>query len=100
MHPVTAKSDKGDHWQVHIRKGNDSFGLIKANPLFNWTEEQVWDYLKEKNIPYNTLQDQGFRSIGCALCTRAVGENDDIRAGRWWWEEPEHKECGLHKRKR
>lgn len=72
-------------------------GLIKINPLLNWTEKQVWDYIKQHNIPYNVLHDQGFPSIGCQPCTRAVKPGEDIRAGRWWWETPEQKECGLHK---
>jgi phosphoadenosine phosphosulfate reductase len=71
-------------------------GMIKLNPLIDWTEEQVWAYIEEKNIPYNKLHDQGFPSIGCQPCTRAVQEGEDVRAGRWWWEMPEHKECGLH----
>jgi len=75
--------------------GNDT---IKINPLWNWTETQVWQFVKEHDIPYNQLHDQGFRSIGCQPCTRAIGTNDDVRAGRWWWEEPEHRECGLHNR--
>ena len=72
--------------------------LIKINPLIDWTETQVWDYIKEKNIPYNKLHDQGFPSIGCQPCTRAVQPGEDLRAGRWWWESPENKECGLHKK--
>jgi phosphoadenosine phosphosulfate reductase len=70
--------------------------LIKVNPLFDWTEKQVWDYIKENNVPYNALHDRGFPSIGCQPCTRAVAEGDDVRAGRWWWEAKENKECGLH----
>jgi phosphoadenosine phosphosulfate reductase len=73
-------------------------GLIKLNPLINWSEKQVWDYIKTHQIPYNALHDQGFPSIGCQPCTRAVKPGEDVRAGRWWWEEPEHKECGLHRR--
>ncbi len=73
-------------------------GKIKVNPLVDWTEEDVWNYIKENNIPYNKLHDCGFPSIGCQPCTRAVKPGEDIRAGRWWWEEPEHKECGLHSR--
>jgi phosphoadenosine phosphosulfate reductase len=72
--------------------------MIKVNPLINWTEEQVWDYIKLKNIPYNRLHDQGFPSIGCQPCTRAVQPGEDVRAGRWWWESEHHKECGLHVR--
>jgi phosphoadenosine phosphosulfate reductase len=70
--------------------------LIKANPLADWSEEQVWAYIKENNVPYNKLHDQGYPSIGCAPCTRAVAPGEDVRAGRWWWETPEQKECGLH----
>jgi phosphoadenosine phosphosulfate reductase len=73
-------------------------GLIKLNPLINWTENEVWDYIKQHKIPYNSLHDQGFPSIGCQPCTRAIKPGEDVRAGRWWWEEPEHKECGLHNR--
>ena len=71
--------------------------LIKLNPLIDFTEEQVWDYIKANQVPYNKLHDKGFPSIGCQPCTRAVEPGEDIRAGRWWWENPEHKECGLHK---
>ena len=70
--------------------------LIKFNPLVNWNEYDVWDYIKENNVPYNKLHDSGFPSIGCSCCTRAVGPDEDVRAGRWWWETPEQKECGLH----
>lgn len=71
-------------------------GIAKINPLADWTEQQVWDYVKQNHVPYNRLHDQGFPSIGCAPCTRAVKPGEDIRAGRWWWENPESKECGLH----
>jgi phosphoadenosine phosphosulfate reductase len=71
-------------------------GVVKINPLADWTETQVWDRIRERSIPYNALHDQGFPSIGCAPCTRAILPGEDIRAGRWWWERPEHKECGLH----
>lgn len=74
------------------------FDVIKVNPLINWSEDDVWNYIKENRVPYNKLHDQGFPSIGCAPCTRAVKDGEDIRAGRWWWENPEHKECGLHKK--
>jgi len=73
-------------------------GLFKINPLIEWTEQEVWDYIKKHNVPYNELHDKGFPSIGCQPCTRAVKPGEDIRAGRWWWEEPEKKECGLHNR--
>ncbi len=75
---------------------NENFKVIKVNPLINWSEKDVWDYIKANNVPYNKLHDQGFPSIGCAPCTRAIKPGEDIRAGRWWWENPEHKECGLH----
>jgi phosphoadenosine phosphosulfate reductase len=73
-------------------------GVIKVNPLLDWTEQEVWNYIEKNNVPYNKLHDQGFPSVGCQPCTRAVDEGEDVRAGRWWWEEPEHKECGLHNR--
>jgi phosphoadenosine phosphosulfate reductase len=71
--------------------------LYKINPLLNWTEENVMTFVQENNIPYNILHDTGFPSIGCQPCTRAITEGEDIRAGRWWWELPDQKECGLHK---
>jgi len=70
--------------------------LAKFNPLAAWTEEQVWQYIREHEVPYNRLYDQGYRSIGCAPCTRPTLPTEGIRAGRWWWEEPQSKECGLH----
>jgi len=75
---------------------DESFGLIKISPLADWTTQQIWDYIRENEVPYNKLHDKGYPSIGCEPCTRAVRDGEDIRAGRWWWEEPEHKECGLH----
>ncbi len=68
----------------------------KFNPLANWTGADVWDYIRRHEVPYNTLHDQGFRSIGCEPCTRPVGPHQHEREGRWWWEDNEHKECGLH----
>lgn len=75
---------------------DDTFGLYKANPLADWEEQDLWDYIKAHNVPYNELHDKHYPSIGCAPCTRAVAAGEDIRAGRWWWENPESKECGLH----
>lgn len=75
---------------------DENFNVIKVNALINWSEDDVWDYIKANNVPYNKLHDQGFPSIGCAPCTRPVKAGEDIRSGRWWWENPEHKECGLH----
>ncbi len=74
-------------------------GLIKINPLLEWSEAQVWEYIKQHDIPYNKLHDQGFPSIGCQPCTRAIEKGEDLRAGRWWWEMPDSKECGLHGKK-
>ncbi len=70
--------------------------LKKINPLADWTEAQIWSYVKEKKVPVNPLHKKNYPSIGCAPCTRAISPGEDIRAGRWWWENPEHKECGLH----
>lgn len=73
-------------------------GLFKINPLLDWSETQLWDYANTRRLPVNRLQRQGYPSIGCAPCTRAVQPGEGTRAGRWWWENSEHKECGLHKR--
>ncbi len=81
---------------IPIVEYDSNFDLIKVNPLISWSEEDVWDYVKVNSVPYNKLHDNAYPSIGCAPCTRAVKAGEDIRAGRWWWENPEHKECGLH----
>lgn len=81
---------------LNLVEWDGSNNLIKLNPLIDWSEEQVWDYIKQKNIPYNPMHDKGFPSIGCQPCTRAVEPGEDVRAGRWWWELPQSKECGLH----
>jgi phosphoadenosine phosphosulfate reductase len=81
-----------------IVEWDENFKVIKLNPLINWSEDDVWNYIKENKVPYNKLHDNGFPSIGCEPCTRAIKDGEDIRAGRWWWENPEHKECGLHKK--
>lgn len=83
---------------VQVVEWDEANNLLKVNPLTLFTEEQVWDYIRKNGVPYNTLHDKGFPSIGCQPCTRAVEHGEDIRSGRWWWENPEHKECGLHKR--
>ena len=75
---------------------DDAHAMYKLNPLADWTWEQVWEYIRGHKIPYNKLHDQGYPSIGCEPCTRAVKSGEDFRAGRWWWERPEQKECGLH----
>ena len=84
---------------LKLLEWDSNFNLIKINPLRNWSEKQVWEYIHTHNIPYNKLHDNNYPSIGCQPCTRAVNPGDDIRAGRWWWEQPEHKECGLHQKK-
>jgi phosphoadenosine phosphosulfate reductase len=71
-------------------------GILKLNPLIDWSEEMVWNFIRENNIPYNKLHDIGFPSIGCQPCTRAIEPGEDVRAGRWWWEMEGKKECGLH----
>ena len=72
------------------------YGMEKFNPLADWSEEEVWAYLSAHEVPYNALYEQGYRSIGCAPCSRPVVAGEEVRAGRWWWEQPESKECGLH----
>ncbi|MGE5491691.1 MAG: phosphoadenylyl-sulfate reductase [Actinomycetota bacterium] len=79
-----------------VREFDEGNGLEKFNPLADWTEKEVWAYIKQNNVPYNALHDKFYPSIGCAPCTRAVTPGEDIRSGRWWWENPESKECGLH----
>ncbi len=71
-------------------------GLLKINPLIHWSEAEVWDFIRQHNIPYNKLHDKGFPSIGCSPCTRAIKPGEDSRSGRWWWEMDGKKECGLH----
>ncbi|HZI11279.1 MAG TPA: phosphoadenylyl-sulfate reductase, partial [Myxococcus sp.] len=71
-------------------------GLLKLNPLASWSSRDVWAYVKANAVPYNSLHDKGYPSIGCAPCTRAVKPYEDERAGRWWWESAENRECGLH----
>lgn len=83
---------------MRLIEWDERHGLLKINPLIHWTEQQVWDYIRENRVPYNRLHDKGFPSIGCEPCTRAVRRIDDVRAGRWWWESPDHRECGLHSR--
>jgi phosphoadenosine phosphosulfate reductase len=85
--------------RAEVRKvelDQDHGNIIKINPLVDWSADQVWQYIREHHVPYNQLHDQGYPSIGCAPCTRAVEPGEDLRAGRWWWENPDTKECGLH----
>lgn len=82
--------------ELAVQEDDLSHAMQKFNPLTDWSEENVWEYLRSDNVPYNALHDRGFPSIGCEPCTRAVQPGEDVRAGRWWWENPESKECGLH----
>lgn len=99
-------------WVTGIRRGQSAsralaasvewdgeYGLHKISPLLDWSEKDVWSYIRKKRLPYNTLHDIGFPSIGCAPCTRAVQPGEDARAGRWWWERADSRECGLHPRR-
>ena len=79
-----------------VQEADAAHGMQKFNPLADWSEQDVWDYLRGNSVPYNALHDRGYPSIGCEPCTRAIQPGEDIRAGRWWWENPESKECGLH----
>ncbi len=82
--------------ELAIEEDDPAHGMTKFNPLADWSEDDVWNYIRANDVPYNALHDQGFPSIGCAPCTRAVQPGEDVRAGRWWWENPDSKECGLH----
>ena len=79
-----------------FREYDESNGLEKFNPLSDWSEKEIWAYIKQNSVPYNALHDKFYPSIGCAPCTRAISLGEDVRSGRWWWESPELKECGLH----
>ena len=81
---------------LKVQEWDEGNGLHKFSPLLDWTLDDVWAYVKQNNIPYNSLHDRGYPSIGCAPCTRAIEPGQDFRAGRWWWEETGAKECGLH----
>lgn len=82
-----------------LREFDNANGLDKFNPLSDWSETEVWAYIRLHEVPYNALHDQFYPSIGCAPCTRAIAMGEDVRAGRWWWEDPASKECGLHVKK-
>jgi phosphoadenosine phosphosulfate reductase len=83
---------------VAVEEFDSVHGLPKFNPLADWSDADVWSYIRSQGVSYNRLHDRGYPSIGCAPCTRAIEPGEDIRAGRWWWEHAEHKECGLHRR--
>ena len=82
--------------ELHVQEDDAAHAMTKFNPLADWSEEDVWAYIRANDVPYNALHDQGYPSIGCEPCTRAVQPGEDVRAGRWWWENPDSKECGLH----
>ncbi len=82
--------------ELAVEEQDDAHGMTKFNPLADWSEQDVWEYIRANDVPYNALHDQGYPSIGCAPCTRAIEPGEDVRAGRWWWENPDSKECGLH----
>ncbi len=90
------RSQSSTRSNLDVEEHDAIHGLVKFNPLADWSEQDVWHYLHRQKVPYNALHDAGYPSIGCAPCTRAVQPGEDIRAGRWWWENPENKECGLH----
>lgn len=83
--------------EIDTVEWDEANNLAKINPLANWSEDDVWNYIRKNDIPFNGLYQQGFRSIGCQPCTRAVLPDEDVRSGRWWWEDPNKKECGLHR---
>jgi phosphoadenosine phosphosulfate reductase len=81
-----------------VERDEDHGGILKLNPLADWTQDQVWAYIREHDVPYHPWHNKGYPSLGCLPCTRAVRPGEDARAGRWWWEQSEQKECGLHVR--
>jgi phosphoadenosine phosphosulfate reductase len=81
---------------LDVQENDEGHAMVKFNPLADWSEEDVWNYIRSNKVPYNPLHDKGYPSIGCEPCTRAIQPGEDVRAGRWWWENPETKECGLH----
>jgi phosphoadenosine phosphosulfate reductase len=97
---VGLRQDQGvtrrDTAKIALDPAHDN--IVKVAPLADWSDERIADYAREHRLPYNRLMDRGYTSIGCACCTRAIEPDEDPRAGRWWWEQPEHKECGLHVR--
>ena len=110
VHPMDKMLDTLDGWitglrrdQTKIRRDATIFqidkshnNMLKINPIIDWTWEQIQSYIKQHDLPYNTLLDKGYPSIGCEPCTRPIKPGEDLRAGRWWWEQDQHKECGLH----
>ncbi|OHD19333.1 MAG: phosphoadenosine phosphosulfate reductase [Spirochaetes bacterium GWD1_27_9] len=93
------KSQSITRENIQVIEWDDNHNIFKINPICNWEDSQVWEYVKKNNIPYNYLHDKGFKSIGCLPCTKEVRDGDDPRSGRWWWENPDSRECGLHVKK-
>ena len=110
VEPLTRALKGLDAWMTGLRReqavtradvrkvelDRDHGDIVKINPLVDWSHDEVWDYIRKHNVPYNRLHQHGYPSIGCAPCTRAVKPGEELRAGRWWWENPNTKECGLH----
>jgi phosphoadenosine phosphosulfate reductase len=110
VQPLTKHLDGLDAWVTGLRRDqwatrtnirkveidHDHGAIVKLNPLAEWTKDEVWDYVRENEVPYHPLYDQGYTSIGCAPCTRAIRPGEADRAGRWWWESNAPKECGIH----
>ncbi len=86
--------------EVQMVEWDENNQMVKINPLINWNEEMVWSFIRANSVPFNRLHNHGFPSIGCQPCTRAILPGEDVRAGRWWWENPDTKECGLHSRQK
>lgn len=82
--------------KTEIFEWDHNHKLLKVNPLVHWSEDQVWEYLKKESVPFSKLYERGFQSVGCQPCTRGVAPGEELRSGRWWWESPDKKECGLH----
>ncbi len=88
-----------DRFYSSMIEWDENYQLVKISPLHKWTDKMVWDYIRKNNVPCNELHDKGFPSIGCQPCTRSIEPGGDPRSGRWWWENDEKKECGLHRKK-
>ena len=82
--------------EIQFEEWDEGNNMHKLNPLADWSEKEVWAYIKANDVPYNELHDKHYPSIGCAPCTRSISMGEDVRSGRWWWENPENRECGLH----
>jgi phosphoadenosine phosphosulfate reductase len=90
------RSQSSTRVELSVQEDDLAHDMQKFNPLADWSEEDVWHYIRSNQVPYNPLHDKGYPSIGCEPCTRAIQPGEDVRAGRWWWENADSKECGLH----